>query len=55
MSQMIKPNKQVKTDASADFERYFAGNMDQRIGHIAMGGLPAFFCRRLAPASTTRR
>ena len=47
---MIELPKQTKTDAIASIERYFADNLDQRIGNITAGGLLTFFMEEIGPS-----
>lgn len=47
---MIDLPKNVKADAIASIERYFADNFDQRVGNIAAGGLLSFFLEEIGPS-----
>ena len=47
---MIELPKKAKADAIASIERYFADQLDQRIGNIAAGGLLSFFVEEIGPS-----
>lgn len=45
----ITLNKDARTQAIASIERYFADELDQRIGNIAAGALLNFVLQEIAP------
>lgn len=45
----IEINKEKRKEAIASIERYFAENMEEKIGNIAAGGLLGFFLEEIAP------
>jgi uncharacterized protein (DUF2164 family) len=45
----IELPKEQRTRAVASIERYFAENMDDRIGNIAAGALLGFFLEEIGP------
>ena len=47
---MIDLPKQANADAIASIERYFADNLDQRIGNITAGALLSFFIEEIGPS-----
>ena len=54
-SMSIQLSPEQRQQAIASIERCFAEQLDQKIGNITAGGLLAFFWRKWAPSSTTRR
>jgi uncharacterized protein (DUF2164 family) len=46
----IALNKDARTQAIASIERYFAEELDQRIGNIAAGALLNFMLQEIAPS-----
>jgi uncharacterized protein (DUF2164 family) len=47
---MIELPKDARQQAIASIDRYFAENMEERIGNIAASGLLGFFLEEIAPA-----
>jgi uncharacterized protein (DUF2164 family) len=45
----IEPPREVRERAIASIERYFAENLDQRIGNIAVAGLLGLFLEEIGP------
>jgi uncharacterized protein (DUF2164 family) len=45
----IELTKEARKQAIASIERYFAENMDERIGNVAAGGLLGFFLDEVGP------
>jgi len=45
----IELPKEARAEAIASIERYFAENMDERIGNIAAGALLGFFLEEIGP------
>ena len=45
----IELSSEARTEAIASIERYFAENMDERIGNIAAGALLGFFLQEIGP------
>jgi uncharacterized protein (DUF2164 family) len=45
----IQLPKEARAEAIASIERYFAENMDERIGNIAAGALLGFFLEEIGP------
>lgn len=50
----IELPREVRNQAVASIERYFAENMEQRIGNVAAGGLLGFFLEEIGPAIYNR-
>lgn len=50
----IELPREVRSQAVASIERYFAENMEQRIGNVAAGGLLGFFLEEIGPAIYNR-
>lgn len=46
----IELSKDARNAAIASIERYFAENMDEKIGNIAAGGLLGFFLEEIGPS-----
>jgi len=46
----IELNKEARAEAISSIERYFAENMDERIGNIAAGALLGFFLEEIGPS-----
>jgi uncharacterized protein (DUF2164 family) len=46
----IELSKEARTEAIASIERYFAENMEERIGNIAAGALLGFFMEEVGPS-----
>jgi uncharacterized protein (DUF2164 family) len=46
----IELSKEARKEAIASIERYFAENMDEKIGNIAAGGLLGFFLEEIGPS-----
>jgi uncharacterized protein (DUF2164 family) len=46
----IELSKETRAEAIASIERYFAENMEQRIGNIAAGALLGFFLEEVGPS-----
>jgi uncharacterized protein (DUF2164 family) len=42
--------KEIRTQAITSIERYFAENMEEKIGNIAAGALLGFFLEEIGPA-----
>jgi uncharacterized protein (DUF2164 family) len=42
--------KETRTQAIASIERYFAENMDEKIGNIGAGALLSYFLEEIGPA-----
>lgn len=47
---MIELTREVRQQAVASIERYFAENMEEKIGNVAAGGLLGFFLEEIGPA-----
>jgi uncharacterized protein (DUF2164 family) len=45
----IELNREERTQAVESIERYFADELDQRIGNIAAGALLGFFLEEIGP------
>ena len=45
----IELSREARSEAIASIERYFAENMDERIGNIAAGALLGFFLQEIGP------
>ncbi|MES2632287.1 MAG: DUF2164 domain-containing protein [Pseudomonadota bacterium] len=45
----IELPREVRQEAIASIERYFAENMDEKIGNIAAGALLGYFLEELGP------
>ena len=45
----IELNREARQQAIASIERYFAEELDQRIGNIAAGALLGFFLEEIGP------
>ena len=45
----IELNREARTQAITSIERYFAEELDQRIGNIAAGALLSFFLEEIGP------
>lgn len=45
----IELNREARTQAVASIERYFAEELDQRIGNIAASALLSFFLEEIGP------
>lgn len=45
----IEISKEARTEAIASIERYFAENLDEKIGNIAAGALLGFFIEEIGP------
>lgn len=45
----IELNREERNQAVASIERYFADELDQRIGNIAAGALLGFFLEEIGP------
>jgi uncharacterized protein (DUF2164 family) len=45
----IAISKEAAKEATASIERYFAENMDERIGSLEAGALLAFFLQEIGP------
>lgn len=45
----IELTREARTQAIASIERYFAEELDQRIGNIAAGALLGFFLEEIGP------
>jgi uncharacterized protein (DUF2164 family) len=45
----IELNRDARSQAVASIERYFAEELDQRIGNIAAGALLSFFLEEIGP------
>ena len=45
----IELNREARQQAVASIERYFAEELDQRIGNIAAGSLLSFFLEEVGP------
>ena len=50
----IELEKDAREQAIASIQRYFAENMDGKIGNIAAGGLLGFFLEEIGPAVYNR-
>lgn len=50
----IELPREVRSQAVASIERYFAENMEQRIGNVAADGLLGFFLEEIGPAIYNR-
>lgn len=50
----IELPREIRSQAVASIERYFAENMEQRIGNVAAGGLLGFFLEEIGPAIYNR-
>ncbi len=50
----IELPREVRSQAVASIERYFAENMEQRIGNVAADGLFGFFLEEIGPAIYNR-
>lgn len=46
----IELPKEARAEAIASIERYFAENMEERIGNIAAGALLGFFLQEVGPS-----
>jgi uncharacterized protein (DUF2164 family) len=46
----IELTKEARKQAIASIERYFAENMDERIGNVAASGLLGFFLDEVGPS-----
>ena len=46
----IELSKEARTEAIASIERYFAENMEERIGNIAAGALLGYFLEEVGPS-----
>jgi len=46
----IELNREARAEAISSIERYFAENMDERIGNIAAGALLGFFLEEIGPS-----
>ncbi len=46
---MIEISKEARKEAITSIERYFAENMEERIGNIAAGALLGFFLEEIGP------
>jgi uncharacterized protein (DUF2164 family) len=46
----IELSKEARKEAIASIERYFAENMDEKIGNIAAAGLLGFFLEEIGPS-----
>ena len=46
----IELSKEARAEAIASIERYFAENMEERIGNIAAGALLGFFLQEVGPS-----
>lgn len=47
---MIELTREVRQQAVTSIERYFAENMEEKIGNVAAGGLLGFFLEEIGPA-----
>lgn len=45
----IELSKEARAEAIASIERYFAENMEERIGNIAAGALLGYFLEEIGP------
>ena len=45
----IELNREARSQAVASIERYFAEELDQRVGNIGAGGLLNFFLEEIGP------
>ena len=45
----IELSKEARKEAISSIERYFAENMEEKIGNIAAGGLLGYFLEELGP------
>jgi uncharacterized protein (DUF2164 family) len=45
----IELSKEARKEAITSIERYFAENMEEKIGNIAAGGLLGYFLEELGP------
>lgn len=45
----IELNREARAQALASIERYFAEELDQRIGNVAAGALLGFFLEEIGP------
>lgn len=46
----IELSKEARQQAIASIERYFAENMEERIGNVAASGLLGFFLEEIGPS-----
>lgn len=46
----IELSKEARAEAIVSIERYFAENMEERIGNIAAGALLGFFLEEIGPS-----
>ena len=46
----IELSKEARKQAIASIERYFAENMEEKIGNVAAGGLLGFFLEEIGPS-----
>ena len=46
----IELPKEARKQAIASIERYFAENMEEKIGNVAAGGLLGFFLEEIGPS-----
>ena len=46
----IELTKEARKQAIASIERYFAENMEEKIGNVAAGGLLGFFLEEIGPS-----
>ena len=46
----IELSKEARAEAIASIERYFAENMEERIGNIAAGALLGYFLEEVGPS-----
>jgi uncharacterized protein (DUF2164 family) len=46
----IELSKEARKEAIASIERYFAENLNEKIGNIAAGGLLGFFLEEIGPS-----
>jgi uncharacterized protein (DUF2164 family) len=46
----ITLSKEIRTQAITSIKRYFAENMEEKIGNIAAGALLGFFLEEIGPA-----
>jgi uncharacterized protein (DUF2164 family) len=47
---MIELPREVRQQAVASIERYFAENMEEKIGNVAAGGLLGYILEEIGPA-----
>ena len=50
----IELSKEARKEAISSIERYFAENMEEKIGNVAAGGLLGYFLEEIGPLVDSR-